>query len=40
MDEAAILMAESVAQDGVIRKPNQIEAVMAQMQKRAADFED
>jgi enoyl-CoA hydratase/carnithine racemase len=40
MDEAAILMAESVAQDGVIRKPNQIEAVMAQMQKRAAVFED
>ncbi len=39
-DEDAILMAESVAQAAVIRKPNQIEAVMAQMQKRAAVFKD
>lgn len=36
----AILLAESRAQDGVIRKPNQIEAVMAGMQKRAPNFAD
>jgi hypothetical protein len=40
MDEDAILMAESVRQARVIRKPNQIEAVMAGMQKRAATFVD
>ncbi len=38
MDEDAILMAESVRQDRVIRTPDQIEAVMAQMQKRAPVF--
>lgn len=38
--EDAILMAESVEQDGVIRKPNQVEAVMAEMQKRAPNFTD
>jgi enoyl-CoA hydratase/carnithine racemase len=38
MDEDAILMAESVRQMNVIRKPNQIEAVMAAMQKRAPVF--
>lgn len=36
----AILLAESRAQDGVIRKPNQVEAVMAGMQKRAPNFTD
>lgn len=40
MDEDAILMAESVRQTRVIRTPNQIEAVMSQMQKRAANFID
>ena len=35
-----ILMAESVEQDAVMRKPNQIEAVMAGMQKRAPNFTD
>jgi enoyl-CoA hydratase/carnithine racemase len=40
MDEDAILMAESVRQAQVIRTPNQIEAVMAGMQKRAASFVD
>ena len=40
MDEDAILMAESVRQARVIRKPNQIEAVMAGMQKRAGVFAD
>lgn len=35
-----ILMAESVEQAAVIRTPNQIEAVMAGMQKRAANFID
>lgn len=40
LDEDAILMAESVRQNRVIRTPNQIEAVMSQMQKRAANFYD
>ena len=40
MDESAILMAESERQARVIRMPNQIEAVMAGMQKRAAAFVD
>ena len=40
MNEDQILMAESVRQAAVIRKPNQIEAVMAQMQKRAPVFTD
>lgn len=40
MDEAAILMAESEGQAQVIRTPNQIEAVMAQMQKRSPVFLD
>lgn len=37
---AALLMAESVEQKAVIRTPNQLEAVMAGMQKRPARFED
>jgi enoyl-CoA hydratase/carnithine racemase len=36
----AILLAESREQDGVIRKPNQVEAVMAGMQKRVPQFTD
>jgi enoyl-CoA hydratase/carnithine racemase len=40
MDESAILMAESELQMQVMHKPNQIEAVMASMQKRAAVFQD
>ncbi len=40
LDGAAILQAESDVQLGVIRKPNQIEAVMANMEKRAAAFAD
>lgn len=39
-DTDAILMAESVEQDAIMRTPNQIEAVMAEMQKRKANFED
>lgn len=39
-DTDAILLAESREQDGVIRRPNQVEAVMAGMQKRAAVFTD
>ena len=35
-----ILMAESVEQAAVMRRPNQIEAVMAGMQKRAPRFTD
>jgi enoyl-CoA hydratase/carnithine racemase len=38
MDENAILMAESVEQMKIIRTPNQVEAVMAQMQKRPPVF--
>lgn len=40
MDEDAILIAESVEQNRVMRQPNQIEAVMSQMQKRPANFVD
>lgn len=40
MDEDGILMAESERQARVIRKPNQVEAVVSQMQKRAAAFTD
>lgn len=40
LDEDAILMMESVEQDKISRTPNQIEAVMAFMQKRAANFSD
>ena len=36
----AILLAESREQDAVMRKPNQVEAVMAGMQKRAPNFTD
>ncbi len=39
-DDASILMAESVEQLKVIRTPNQVEAVMAEMQKRKAVFVD
>lgn len=38
LDENAILMAESVAQDAVMRTPDQVEAVMAAMEKRAPVF--
>jgi len=40
MNEDEILMAESVGQDKVARTPNQVEAVMAFMQKRDANFTD
>jgi len=36
--DAELLMLESTEQDKVIGKPNQIEAVMAQMEGRAARF--
>ncbi len=39
-DAAAGLLAESVAQTALINTPNQIEAVMANMQKRAPKFTD
>ena len=35
-----ILMEESVEQAAIMRKPNQVEAVMAGMQKRTANFTD
>ena len=38
--DAEILQAESDEQVKVIRTPNQIEAVMAHMQKRKPDFAD
>lgn len=40
LDEDAILLAESEEQDRIIRRPNQVEAVMAEMQGRAAQFAD
>ena len=40
MDETAILQAESEAQLRVIRRPNQIEAVRSQMEKRSAKWVD
>ena len=39
-DTDAILLEESVEQHAIMRTPNQIEAVMAEMQKRAPKFED
>jgi enoyl-CoA hydratase/carnithine racemase len=39
-DTDSILLAESRAQDGVIRRPNHVEAVLAGTQKRAAVFSD
>jgi enoyl-CoA hydratase/carnithine racemase len=39
-DDAAILAAESAEQAALLRTPNQIEAVMANMQKRAPSFAD
>ncbi|MFM9829810.1 MAG: crotonase/enoyl-CoA hydratase family protein [Sphingomonas sp.] len=39
-DGASLLQAESDVQLQVIRRPNQVEAVMANMQKRAAVFSD
>jgi len=38
--DAELLQAESVEQDDIIRKPNQIEAVMASMEKRKPVFAD
>lgn len=40
LNEDEILMQESILQGEVIRTPNQMEAVMAQMQKRPAKFSD
>ena len=40
MDAAAGLMAEAVAQTALLKTPNQIEAVMANMEKRAPNFTD
>ncbi len=39
-DAVAGLLAESVEQTAIIKTPNQIEAVMANMQKRAPQFND
>lgn len=38
--DTEILLAESAAQDALLRTPNQIEQIMAEMQKRSAVFED
>ena len=40
MDSAAGLVLESVLQDGIIGTPNQIEAVMAELEKRPAKLND
>ncbi|MEO1729555.1 MAG: crotonase/enoyl-CoA hydratase family protein [Pseudomonadota bacterium] len=39
-DTDAILLEESIEQHAIMRTPNQIEAVMAAMQKRKPNFED
>lgn len=39
-DQKAILLAESVEQSALIGSPNQIEAVLSSMQKRAPNFAD
>jgi dihydroneopterin aldolase len=39
-DQHAILLAESVEQSALIGTPNQVEAVMSNMQKRAAAYAD
>ncbi|PKP65207.1 MAG: enoyl-CoA hydratase [Alphaproteobacteria bacterium HGW-Alphaproteobacteria-7] len=39
-DTNAILLEESIEQHGIMRSRNQVEAVMAAMQKRKPDFED
>lgn len=39
-DAASMLMAESVEQKALMRSPNQVEAVMANLQKRAPAFTD
>jgi enoyl-CoA hydratase/carnithine racemase len=39
-DNAALLLAESREQQAIMRTPNQMEAVMAEMQKRPAQFKD
>ena len=39
-DTDAILLEESIEQHAIMRTPNQVEAVMAGMQKRAPKFED
>ena len=38
--EDAILMAESEEQDGIMRTPNQVEAVLSTMEKRAGRYKD
>ena len=40
VDAAAGLMAESVEQKKLIGSPNQVEAVMSNLQKRAANYKD
>jgi hypothetical protein len=38
LSDAEALMAESREQDSIIGKPNQVEAIMSQMQKRAPNY--
>ena len=39
-DQAALLLAESQEQTALIGSPNQVEAVMSNLQKRAAQYAD
>lgn len=39
-DTNAILLEESIEQHGIMRSTNQVEAVMSEMQKRKANFQD
>lgn len=40
MTDAELLLQESVLQEGIIRTPNQVEAVMSTMEKRAPNYAD
>ena len=38
MTDAELLLQESVLQEGIIRTPNQVEAVLSTMEKRAPNY--
>jgi len=40
LSDAELLMQESVLQDNIIRTPNQVEAVLSTMEKRAGQYKD
>ena len=40
LSDAELLMQESVLQDNIIRTPNQVEAVLSTMEKRAGQYKN